>query len=142
METAVVYTRKGDVHSFETGAAGLQTLTVDYTGVPAEERHGLAKQLLASSALACYGGMLSALLEVRKAHVAAITGKAFVDVGPNANGQGRVTTIRLEFRVDLPEAERALFERCAKIMQSGCLVTSSLHEGIAMSYDLDANFTD
>jgi len=138
----VVYTRQGDVQTFATGAPGLGTLVVDHTGIPAEERAGLAKQLLASSALACYGAMLAAVLDARKAHYTRIAGTATVELGPNAKGQGRVRHIHLEFSVDLPPAEQALFERSARVMQGGCLVTSSLHEGVEMTYSLVANYKD
>ena len=134
----VVYTRKGDVHTFRTGLAGLETLVVDHTGVPAEGRNGLAKQLLASSALACYGMMLAAVLDARKIAYTELTGTASMELGPNAGGQGRVRRMRIAFTVSMPaDGAKAVFERCARIMQGGCLVTGSLHDGIEMEYALD-----
>lgn len=137
----VVYTRKGDIHTFQTGIAYLETLTVDHTGVPAEERNGLAKQLLASSALACYGTMLAAVLDARKLAYTELTGTASMELGPNANGQGRVRRIRISFTVAMPDdGAKTIFERCVRIMQGGCLVTGSLHDGIEMEYALAARY--
>ena len=137
----VVYTRRGDVHTFRTGIADVETLVVDHTGVPVEERNGLAKSLLASSALACYGTMLAAVLDARKVVYTGMRGTATLELGPNASGQGRVKRIRLAFTVEMPnDAEKAVFERCVRIMQGGCLVTGSLHDGIEMDYALEARF--
>lgn len=141
MAQHVTYTRKGDVQTFETGLASLGTFSVDHTGLAPEERNGLAKQLLASSALACYGSMLAATLEAREVPYTAINGKASMELGPNKSGQGRVKKIVLEFSVDLPEAYADVFERCSKIMKNGCLVTGSLHEGSEVTHMLNANYS-
>ena len=137
MAQEVTYLRKGDVQTFATGLAGLGTITVDHGGVAAEERNGLAKQLLASSALACYGSMLAATLEARDVPYASISGTATLELGPNKAGQGRVKNMVLTFTVDLPEKYADVFERCAKIMKNGCLVTGSMHEGFTVSHVLN-----
>lgn len=142
MSNQVLYSKKGDVHTFETGVAGLQTFVVDHSGVPAEEGNGLAKQLLASSALACYGSMLAGALEAREVPYTSMNGKASFTMGPNKAGQGRVKSMHLEFTVELPENAADGFERCAKIMKNGCLVTGSLHEGMELSYALEPKYTN
>lgn len=141
MAQQVIYTRKGDIQTFETGLAGLKTIIVDHSGVAAEARNGLAKQLLASSALACYGSMLAATLDAREVPYSAISGSARLELGPNAAGQGRIKTMVLEFNVELPKAYTDVFERCVKIMKNGCLVTGSMHEGFEVSHVLNALYT-
>lgn len=137
----VVYTRTGDVHTFRSGLVHPRALVVDHTDVPAEERNGLAKRLLASAALACYGTLLAAVLDARKVPYSGLTGTATLEVGANANGQGRVRRMRIAFAVDLPNGEaKAVFERCARIMRGGCLVTGSLHDGVEMEYSLEAHY--
>lgn len=136
MASKVTYTRKGDVHTFETGIAGCETLVIDHTHVPADQRGGMAKQLLASAALACYAAALAGALEARGAHYETIEGDAEMELGPNESGQGRVQSMTLSFRVTLPEDDSEIFERCARIMRHGCLVTGSLHDGIEMHYEL------
>ena len=140
MSKVVTYERHGDVHTFQLGNPVMDTFTVDYSSVPPEERTGLPKELLASSALACYGAMLGAALDARKVAYTKIQGKADIEVGPNSRGQGRVKKITLQFSVTLPEKDRTSFERCARIMENGCLITGSLHEGIEMEYHLDAAY--
>lgn len=140
MSDAVTYTRHGDVHTFGFTNPALQKIVIDYTNIPPEDRNGLPKQLLASASLACYTAMLGTLLDVRKAHYSSITAGASYELGPNKLGQGRVKKMILHVTVTLPEAEKAIFERCARIMEKGCLVTQSLQEGIEMSYALDARF--
>lgn len=140
MSHSVDYHRQGDIHTFKTQVPGLETLTVDYTGIPDEERMGLAKQLMASSALACYGAMLGAALDARGAKYTSIAGSATPVLGANEAGQGRVKKLELKFTVCLPEDDRKIFERCVKIMKNGCLVTGSFHEGIEMSYDLQPDY--
>ena len=142
MAQPVVYKREGDVHSFQTGVAGLENLTIDYTEVPSEERTGLAKQLLACSLLSCYGAMLATALEVRGADVTSIIGKATPEFGKSSTGQARVTKMKLEFTVHLDEDDAPIFDRCAKIMKKGCLLTGSVHDGIEMSYDLEPVFEE
>jgi len=137
----VTYTRRGAVQTFELGVPGFETMTVDQTDVAPEARTGLAKRLLAASALSCYGAMLAATLEARDVPVTAVHGKATMVLGPNAAGQGRVKSILLEFTVELPQEYSDLFERCAKIMRNGCLITGSMHEGIAVEHSLRPVYT-
>ncbi len=137
---SVEYSRKGDVHSIDTGAGALGGITVDFTDVPAEQRGGVAKQLLGASALFCYCSALVGALEARGARFSDVHGKATLHVGGNDLGQGRVKKIDIEVQVSLPEEDEEIFTRCAKIMKQGCLVTGSLHDGIEMAYDLKAEY--
>lgn len=141
MAQEVLYMRAGDVQTLTTGLPGLETLTIDHTGVPVEERAGVAKQLLASSALICYGSMLAGALEARDVPFTALKGKATLTLGPNESGKGSIQRMLLEFSVTLPESSADVFERCAKIMKNGCLITSSLHDGFEVVHDLVAEYT-
>jgi osmotically inducible protein OsmC len=136
----VKYTRTGDVHTFETGLPGFEKIVVDHTGVPEDQRGGVAKQLLAAAALSCYTSALAGALEARGAKFTSIEAESDMSMGPNAVGQGRVKKIDLHVTVNMDAEDESTFERCAKIMRHGCLVTGSLEDGIAMSYDLKANY--
>lgn len=136
----VEYVKDGAVQTFEIGVPGLEKIVVDQTNVPENERGGLAKQLLAASTLACYGATLSSALAARGVTDAKIKGSASFGFGKNDLGQGRITAMTLTFHVELKEADREVFERCAKIMRAGCLVTGSVHEGIQMKYELEADY--
>ncbi len=142
MAGTVRYTKKGDVHTFETGLPAFEKIVIDQTDVPEEERGGVAKQLLACAALSCYTAALAGALDARGSSYTSITGEATLGLGPNEVGQGRVKNMVLEVRVDLPKGDAEIFNRCAKIMRQGCLVTGSLHEGMEVTYDLKPNFEE
>lgn len=142
MALTVSYTREGDIHYINTGNSVLQTITVDNTGIPEAERAGTAKQLLASSALFCYCTALAGVMEARKIPYENLKAEAILDVGPNELGQGRVRQIQLRVSFTVPKAFQQRMETIKRIMSSGCLVTSSLHDGIAMQYDLEPSFTE
>ncbi|MGX8717540.1 MAG: OsmC family peroxiredoxin, partial [Desulfovibrio sp.] len=62
---------------------------------------------------------------------------ATLDVGANEKGQSRVQKITIDANVGIDEEDLDLFERVARIMKNGCLVTGSLHDGIEMAYNLN-----
>ncbi len=138
----VKYTRVGDVQTFEIGVPGIEKIVIDQTGVPADKRGGVAKGLLGAAALACYEAALAGALEARGAKFENIEAEADLTLGANAVGQGRVKKIDLITKLRLDEEDSAIFDRCVKIMRPGCLVTGSLHEGIEMAYDLQADYGD
>ncbi|MDR1856018.1 MAG: OsmC family protein [Desulfovibrio sp.] len=141
-QIVVTYTRDGDVHSIETGGQALGTLVVDNRDVPQENRGGTAKRLLAASALYCYCGSLAAALEARGVRYHRIEGQADLETGNNDKGQGRVRKIKVSATVTLDGEDEGTFQRVERIMKGGCLVTGSLHEGIEMDYELNANYED
>lgn len=142
MAGTVRYTKKGDVHTFETGLPAFEKIVIDQTNVPEDERGGVAKQLLACAALSCYTAALAGALDARGSKYTSITGEAVLGLGPNEVGQGRVKNMLLKVSVDLPKGDEDIFKRCAKIMKQGCLVTGSLHEGVEMTYELNPNYEE
>ena len=50
--------------------------------------------------------------------------------------------MKLDFSVELSPDDAPVFERCAKIMLNGCLVTGSLQDGMDMEYQLRAVYSD
>ena len=142
MTATVKYTKNGDVHTFETGLPAFEKIIIDQTDVPEEERSGVAKQLLACAALSCYTAALAGALDARGARYTSITGEAILGLGANEVGQGRVKTMTLKVSVALPKGDLEIFNRCAKIMKQGCLVTGSLHEGMDVAYDLKPHYED
>lgn len=138
----VSYSRKGDVHSIDTGGRALGTIVADNTSLPPDQRGGTAKQLLAAAALYCYCGSLADALDARGARYSGIHATATLELGLNDEGQSRVRKIRLNAKVALPEEDADIFDRVGKIMRQGCLVTGSLHDGIEMEYVLQAEYED
>ena len=136
MQLTVSYHREGDLHTIETGGAALPRIVIDNRNVPAEQRGGTAKQLLGSAALFCYASALVAAMETRALKYQSLDLSATLDVGANEKGQSRVQKITIEAKVGVDEEDLDLFERVARIMKNGCLVTGSLHDGIEMEYNL------
>jgi len=140
MTASVKLTRKGDIDTFEFDLPILDRISINYTGIPLEKRAGLARAFLSAAALSCYVGTLSDALETRKANVDSITAEAKVKTGENELGQRRVETMKLEVSVKMNEAHSTVFGECTEIMKKGCLVTSSIHDGIHMEYNLTSKY--
>ena len=136
MQLTVSYHREGDLHTIETGGAALPRIVIDNRNVPAEQRGGTAKQLLGSAALFCYASALVAAMETRALKYQSLDLSATLDVGANEKGQSRVQKTTIEAKVGVDEEDLDLFERVARVMKNGCLVTGSLHDGIEMEYNL------
>lgn len=62
-------TRKGDLIDLDMESGLFGTLHLDNGAVPAEERPGTAKKLLAASALYCYCAALDKALESRRRQI-------------------------------------------------------------------------
>ena len=139
MAPNVKYTKIGDVHTFETSLPGFEKIVIDQTDVPADQRSGVAKQLLSCAALSCYTAALAGALDAREAKYKSITAEASMEMGPNEVGQGRVKKMHLDVTVEISEDSTDIFNRCVKIMRNGCLITGSLHDGIDVSNDLRAD---
>lgn len=141
MQVTINYTREGDVHTMKTGGGALPELIIDNGPVPPEQRAGTAKQLLGCAAVFCYMSALLGSLEAREVAYSGASATATLEVGGNELGQGRVKKITIDARVAVAEKDADVFARVEKIMRHGCLVTGSLHDGIAMAYNLHPEFT-
>ncbi len=134
----VGYTREGTKHVISTGNKALGDIVIDTDGIPAEERNGTAKQLLCSSALFCYCSALMSAMEARGVECKGLKANAVLTAGNNDKNVSRVLNIDLNVNVDIDEEDLDTFERIQKVMRNGCLVTSSIHDGIHMNYNLTA----
>ena len=141
-ELSVTYEREGSVQKIHTGSPVLGDLVIDYSSVPEEQRGGTAKQLLASAALYCFCGALTKALETRGAKYDKVVGKATLETGLDDKKRARVTKIALDITVHMDEEYGFIFERVEKILQQGCLVTSSLEGGFPVTYKLTHEFDE
>lgn len=138
----VSYSREGNKHIVATGNKALGDIIIDTTDVPAEERNGTAKQLLCASTLYCYCSALTSAMEARGLEYKDIKAKAILEAGNNDKNVSRVLSITLDVQVEIDEEDLDTFERIQKVMRNGCLVTSSLHDGIEMNYNLHPDCND
>ncbi len=134
---SVTYNRESgkDVHTLTTGGA-LKSIVVDNSGIAPEERGGTAKHLLGSAVLYCYCTALEKALATRGAEYQSIDGTATLETGTDAMKRARVVKITLDVTVTMDEDQEDIFDRVAKIMRNGCLVSASLEGGIEMAYNL------
>jgi organic hydroperoxide reductase OsmC/OhrA len=137
---AVKLTRKEDRDTFDFGLPILDKLSIDYAGIPEEKRSGLARALLSASALSCYVSTLSHELKTRGVNADAINAETEIELKQNEIGQNRIKEMKLKISVKMNKADAHVFDECAKIMQNGCLATSSIHEGIPMKYNLTPEY--
>ena len=98
-ELSVSIARRGAKVDLDMESAAFGVISIDGEQIPAEERPGTAKKLLASSALYCYCAALDKALETRSAKYRRIEGKATVRTGTDDKGRGRVTGIDLDVTV-------------------------------------------
>lgn len=141
-DLSVTYTREGEAQFIHTGSPILGDLSIDYTGVPEDQRGGTAKQLLASAALYCFCGAFSKALQTRGAAYRKITGKATLETGLDDKKRARVTSIALDVTAHMDEEYEFIFERVVKIMQQGCLVTASLENAFPITYKMHLEADD
>ena len=136
-QQSIRMTRKGDLIDLDMESGLFGTLHLDNGAVPAEERPGTAKKLLAASALYCYCAALDKALETRSAKYRRIEGKATVRTGTDDKGRGRVTGIDLDVTVFMDQEYEFIFDRVEKIMKQGCLITGSLEAAFPVKYNLN-----
>lgn len=135
-DLTVTLERKGEEQRIGAGPGPLGDICISYAGTPEEERGGVAKQLLAASALHCFCSALSKALETRGAKYDKISGSATVTTGLDEKKRARVVGMRLDVAVYMDEEYDFIFERVEKIMRQGCLVTASLEAAFPVSHVL------
>ena len=136
-ELSVSIARRGAKVDLDMESAAFGVISIDGEQIPAEERPGTAKKLLASSALYCYCAALDKALETRSAKYRRIEGKATVRTGTDDKGRGRVTGIDLDVTVFMDQEYEFIFGRMEKIMKQGCLITGSLEAAFPVKYNLN-----
>ena len=135
-ELSVSLSRRGGKVDLDMESGAFGVLTIDGDKIPAEERAGTAKKLLAASALYCYCAALDKALDTRNAKYEKIDAKATLHTGTDDLGRGRVTGIDIDVTVHLDEEYEFIFDRVEKIMRQGCLVTGSLEAAFPVKYNL------
>ena len=141
-ELSVSLERKGPVIDLDMESAALGAVHVDNNALPEDERAGSAKKLLAASVLYCYTAALDKALDVRGVKYEKITAKATVNAGTDDKGRGRILGIVLDVTVHADEEYEDLFDRVAKVMRKGCLISASLEPAFPVTYNLELECPD
>lgn len=141
-EISVKLQRKGPEINLDFESQALHSVHIDNNALPEDERSGSAKKLLGASVLYCYIAALDKALETRGAKYESIDGRATVKAGENDKGQSRIVGITLDVKVRMDADYEDLFERVAKIMRKGCLVSASLEAAFPVTYNLELECPD
>ena len=136
-EVTVSLQRKGPLIDLDMESQALGEIHVDNNSLPEDERTGSAKKLLGASVLYCYVAALGKALETRGARYDAIDARATVRAGSNDKGQSRVLGITLDVVVRMDSENEEIFERVAKVMRHGCLISASLEAAFPIEYNLE-----
>ena len=84
-----------------------------------------------------FSAALDKALESRDAKYRSIEGRATVETGIDDKGRGRVVGMTLDVTVHMDEEYEFIFDRVAKIMRQGCLITGSLEGAFPVKYNLE-----
>ena len=71
-----------------------------------------------------------------------ISAKATVNAGTDDKGRGRILGIVLDVTVHADEEYEDLFDRVAKVMRKGCLISASLEPAFPVTYNLELECPD
>ncbi len=134
-EIVVEYERQGEtVHALNWGSRAMPDLRIDYSGIPLPERGGTANRLLCASALYCFASTLAAALTARGVKNPGIQGRAVSETVKDEYQRVKLSKVKIEVTVSLEEKYLPVLEKCKKIMEKGCFITSSLEKAIAFEY--------
>jgi osmotically inducible protein OsmC len=134
-EIVVEYELQGEAgHALSWGSKAMPDLRIDYSGIPLPERGGTANRLLCASALYCFASTLTAALTARGVKSPGIRGRAVSETVKDEYQRIKLSKIRIEVTVSLEEKYLPVLEKCIKIMEKGCFITSSLEKAVAFEY--------
>ena len=136
-EIVVEYERDGETsHCINWGSKAMPDLRIDYKGIPLPERGGTANRLLCASALYCYASTLAAAMTARGVKNLGIKGKAISETVKDEFQRTKISKIKIEVTVSLEDKYLPVLEKCKKIMEKGCFITSSLENGITVEHSI------
>lgn len=141
-DVSVKLTRKGPLIDLDMESGALGAIHVNNDALPEDERSGSAKKLLGASVLYCYVAALDKALDTRGAKYDEIDAQAVVTAGTNDKGQGRILGIVLNIVVRMDSVYEDIFERVAKVLRHGCLISASLEAAFPVTYNLELEYTD
>lgn len=137
MSNEVTYERlDADKHVMHMDSPSLPDISIDYTGIPLEERGGTSVKLLGAASLYCFAATLGAALTARGADVKSLRGSVSLEKGRDEIRRTKVTDMTLSVEVDIDDKDEPILEKCRKIMERGCLITYTLEESIEIEYEI------
>ena len=121
------------IHSINTGSELLQTLKID----DSKNNEGLARKMLASSALYCYVATLVGVMDKKGIEFTGIDADAELIDGQDSKTFSHTLGIKITVTVHFEKEPDETFAIVRKGLEHGCLVTAALGKGVAMEYNLN-----
>jgi len=100
---------------------------------------GDPSRMLAASIAHCTMSSLLFCMEKSRATVGEMSAKAKVAFGRDENKRLRITDIRLDIDVKVPDADIPKLQRCIPIFEDFCTVTQSVKKGINIKTEIKFN---
>ncbi len=141
-EVSVSLQRRGPGIDLDMQTSAFGAVHVDMDALPEDERAGTAKKLLGASVLYCYVAALDKALDVRGARYEEIRARATVKAGSDEKNRSRILGVTLDVTVVMDEDYEEIFDRVARVMRHGCLISASLEAAFPVTYNLTFESAD
>ncbi len=141
-EVSVSLQRRGPSIDLDMQTSAFGAVHVDMDALPEDERAGTAKKLLGASVLYCYVAALDKALDVRGARYEEIRARATVKAGNDEKNRSRILGVTLDVTVVMDEDYEEIFDRVARVMRHGCLISASLEAAFPVTYNLTFESAD
>jgi uncharacterized OsmC-like protein len=136
--TTIGYEKVGDAaHLLRMDSDALSDIYIDYTGIPKEDRGGTSVKLLGASCLYCFAATFASALTGRGVEIKSMKGSVSLDKEKDDVFRTRVSRMKIRLNIEIDEKDSAVFEKCRKIMERGCLLTYTLEEAIDIEYEIE-----
>ena len=114
----------------------LSDIDVELSKLPKDKWYGVARSLLAASAIYCMSGATYLMLKARGVEARSVTASSSVQMGKDESGKSVIEGLNLEVDVDIPDESRDVFDHCVKLLENGCLITRNLKKGIHVNHTI------
>ena len=114
----------------------LSDIDVELSKLPKDKWHGVARSILASSAIYCMAGATYLMLKARGVEARSVTASSSVQMGKDESGKTVVEGLNLEVDVDIPDENKDVLDHCVGILEGGCIITRSLKRGIKVKHSI------
>ena len=95
-----------------------------------------AARMIVAGVANCLSASLAFCLSKSRADVKAMTIRCYGELTRNERGRLRLTYIRIEPVVDMPEEDMKKMERCLGMFEDFCIVTESVRNGIPVDINV------
>jgi uncharacterized OsmC-like protein len=138
MSEMTVRLRRLDKFKFEVdyGDVAGTKLLMDEPSPIGDDQGPSAGRVLASAVANCLMASLGFCMSKRGADDVPMEAEATVTVDRNEKNRLRIVGIKVKIHVDKKEEHAVAFEKCSRVFEEFCIVTSSVKEGIQVETEI------